>query len=73
MGIQGLGLYWFEFDATAYVSEEGDVSANVEAEYDFLLTQRLVLQPRFETSIAGNAVEELGIGQDFKGVELGLR
>ncbi len=72
-GIQGLALYWFEFDATAYISEEGDVSANVEAEYDFLLTQRLILQPRFETNIAGNEVEELGVGQGFNDVELGLR
>lgn len=72
-GIQGLGLYWFEVDATTYASEEGDVSANFEAEYDFLLTQRLILQPRFETSIAANEVEELGVGRGFNDVALGLR
>lgn len=73
LGIQGLALYWFEVDATAYVSDEGDVSANLEAEYDLLLTQRLILQPRFETNVAANEVEEAGIGEGFNDVTLGLR
>lgn len=72
-GIQGLGLYWFEVDATAYVSEEGDLSANFEAEYDFRITQRLILQPRFETGIASSEEKELGIGQGFNDLALGLR
>lgn len=73
LGIQGLGLYWFELEATAYLSEEGDLSASLEAEYDFLLTQRLILQPRLETNFSANAVEELGLGQGLNDLELGLR
>ncbi len=73
LGVQGLAPLWFEIDATAYVSEDGDLSAALEAEYDMLLTQRLVLQPRFEISAALQEVEEYGVGQGINEVELGLR
>ncbi len=73
LGVQGLAPYWFEMEATAYVSEDGDISAALEAEYDLLLSQRLILQPRFETSIALQAVEEYGVGQGINDIELGLR
>lgn len=73
LGVQGLAPYWFEVEAAAFVSEKGDVSARLEAEYDLLLTQRLIVQPRFETNLAGQKVEELGIGRGFSDIELGLR
>nr|CBX27647.1 Copper resistance protein B [uncultured Desulfobacterium sp.] len=72
-GIQGLAPYWFEVEATAYISEDGDISATIEAEYDLLLTQRLMLQPRFETGIAVQEVEKYGVGQGINDIELGLR
>jgi len=73
LGVQGLAPYWFEVDATSYVSDEGDVSAIVEAEYDLLLSQRLILQPRFETKIALQDVPEYNIGSGINGIELGIR
>lgn len=73
LGVQGLAPLWFEVQATAYVSEDGDLSAAFEAEYDLLLSQRLVLQPRLETSVALQEVEEYGIGQGFNDIVLGLR
>ena len=48
IGFQGLAPQWFEVDVAAFVSEDGDLSARFEAEYDLLLTQKLVLQPRVE-------------------------
>jgi len=72
-GLQGLAPYWFEMEITSYVSDDGDISANIEAEYDILLSQRLILQPRFETDIALQEVEENGVGQGFNEIELGLR
>ncbi len=73
LGVEGLAPLWFEVDATAYVSEDGDVSASLEVEYDLLLSQRLILQPRFETSIAVQEVEEYGVGQGINDIVLGLR
>ncbi|MBI4774698.1 MAG: copper resistance protein B [Deltaproteobacteria bacterium] len=73
LGIEGLARYWFEVDVTAYISQDGDLSANLEAEYDLLLSQRLILQPRFEIDVAVQEVEELSIGQGINDIELGAR
>src|SRR3546814_10366530 len=45
LGLQGLAPQFFEVDTALFVSEKGDVSARFEAEYELLITQRLVLQP----------------------------
>ena len=73
VGLQGLMPYLFEVDAAAFVSDDGDVSARVEAEYDLLMTQRLILQPRAEVNLAVQEVAELGIGSGINDVELGVR
>jgi copper resistance protein B len=73
LGFQGMAPYWFEVDTTAYISEDGDISAALEIEYDILLNQRLIFQPRFETSIAVQEVEEYGVGEGINSIELGAR
>lgn len=73
LGVQGLAPYWFEVDAAAFVSEDGDVEARIEAEYDLLITQRLIAQPRAELNFAFQDIEELGIGSGLSTAELGLR
>src|SRR3546814_16666010 len=73
LGLQGLVPYEFEIDAAAFVSDEGDVSARFEAEYDLLITQRLILQPRAEVELAAQEVRELGIGSGINDIEPGLR
>ncbi|MCF4167546.1 copper resistance protein B [Zavarzinia compransoris] len=71
--LQGLAPYWFEIDASAFVSNEGEVSARFEAEYDLLITQKLILQPTTEVNFAVQSVRERGIGSGINDVELGLR
>jgi len=71
--VQGLAPHWFDVDASAFISEEGDISARLEVEYDLLLTQRLILQPRFETNFAIQEVSELGVGSGVNNVELDAR
>ena len=63
-GVQGLAPYWFEMDITGYVGEHGRTALSVEAEYELLLTQKLILQPRIEANIYGkrDAARELGSG-----------
>lgn len=73
MGLQGAAPYEFELDSALFVSDEGDVTARLEAEYDLKLTQRLILQPRLELNGAFSEVREIGIGQGLNGVEAGLR
>jgi len=73
IGVQGLAPYFFEVDAAAFVSHEGDVSARIKADYELLLTQKLVLQPSVELAFAIQEVKELDIGPGLSDVELGLR
>lgn len=73
VGVQGLAPYWFDVDAAAFISDHGDLSARLEAKYDLLLTQRLIAQPRVETTLAAQRVDELGVGSGVNNIELGLR
>jgi len=73
LGIQGLAPYFFELDAAAFLSDEGDASARFEAEYDQLITQKLILQPRAEVSLSARDIPEIGIGAGFTNVEAGVR
>lgn len=64
LGVQGLAPYWFEVDATAYFGDQGHSALRLGAEYELLLTQKLILQPRVEASLYGqrDAASELGSG-----------
>jgi copper resistance protein B len=73
VGVQGLAPYWFELDAAAFVSTKGDVTARIEAEYEFLLSQRLILQPRAEINLSAQDIPELQIGSGITNIEAGLR
>ncbi|MDZ7660530.1 copper resistance protein B [Fodinibius sp.] len=73
IGLQGLAPYFFEVDGALFVSEDGDISANFEAEYDLLFTQRLIGQPRIETAFAFQEVEQWSVGSGFNNVQLGFR
>lgn len=73
LGIQGMAPYYFDIDGAVFLSNHGELSARFSAEYELLLTQRLILQPAFEVNIAANEVERRGIGSGVNDVELGLR
>lgn len=73
IGLQGLAPYWFEMEPAVFVSDNGDVSARLVASYDMLLTQRLILQPRFEMNVAASEVPEYGLGKGVNDVQLDLR
>lgn len=73
VGIQGLAPYWFEIDGAIFVSDDGDVTAKFEAEYELLLTQRLILQPRSELSFAAQMIDEKSLGSGLSKAEMGLR
>ncbi len=72
-GVQGLAPYWFEVDATAYVGEDGRSALRLAAEYEWLLTQRLILQPRAEFNFYGKRDSERDIGSGLSNGVAGLR
>ena len=72
-GVQGLAPYWFEVDATAYAGENGRTALRLGAEYELLLTQKLILQPRIELNLYGKSDVERGIGSGLSEAQTGLR
>jgi copper resistance protein B len=73
LGLQGVVPYEFEWDSALFVSDEGNLSARVEAEYDLNITQRWVLQPRMEVNAAFSEDRAIGVGTGVNSSELGLR
>ena len=73
IGIQGLALYNFELQATAYAGQAGQTSARLEGTYDFLLTNRLILEPRLEINVYGKNDAQRGQGAGVGDSSLGLR
>lgn len=72
-GVQGLAPYWFEVDAAAYVGENGRTALRLGAEYELLLTQKLVLQPRAEINYYGKSDLGREIGSGLSDGVIGLR
>jgi copper resistance protein B len=73
LGVQGLAPYWFELDITAYVGSNGRTALAAEAEYELLLTQRLVLQGRAELTAYGKDDAVNAIGKGLASLSAGLR
>ena len=46
LGLDGMAPYWFDVSAMAYWGEAGQAAIKLDADYELLLTQRLVLTPR---------------------------
>lgn len=73
LGVQGLAPQWFETSLTAYVGEGGQAGAQLEVEYDLLLTNRLILQPLLEVALWTRDDPERKIGSGLNKAVGGLR
>ena len=73
LGVQGLAPYWFDTEATLYVGEGGRTAARFQFEYEALLTQRLILQPKVEVNLYGRDDPRHAIGAGVSDAEFGLR
>jgi copper resistance protein B len=73
LGVEGLAPYWFEVEAAAFLSDQGDLLGRIEASYEQLITQRLVLQPAAELNFAAQDMAAQGLGRGLSDLEVGLR
>ncbi|MUV15419.1 copper resistance protein B [Noviluteimonas gilva] len=73
IGVVGIAPYKFEVEATAYLGASGRTAARIEAEYELLLTNRLILQPLVEANFNGKDDERRGVGSGLSTMEAGLR
>ncbi len=73
VGLTGLAPYWFELEPTLYLSQDGDLSAELQVEYELLFTQRLILQPLLTLKAAAQEVPEFMVASGLNSFELGAR
>jgi copper resistance protein B len=73
IGIEGLVPYNYEFESALFIDQNGAVSARLSLTKDMLLTQRLILQTRFETNAAVQRVEKFTTGSGLNNLEFGVR
>ncbi len=73
LGLSGLAPQWFEIDADMYLSDYGQVSFSLDAEYELLITNYLILTPSAELSAAFSSDETISSGSGINSAELGLR
>jgi copper resistance protein B len=73
IGVIGLAPQKFEVEATAYIGQGGQAGLGVEAEYDTLLTNRLILQWVAGAEAWRKDDPRRGIGSGLSSAEAGLR
>ena len=72
VGVMGLAPYRVNVQATAYLGDAGRTALRIETEYDMLLTNRLILQPRLELDAYGKDDPSHDIDSGIS-MDLGLR
>lgn len=73
IGFAGLAPQWIEIDTDLYLSDRGQVSMTLDAEYELLITNYLILTPSAEIEMAFSSDEAIGSGSGVNTAELGLR
>jgi len=72
-GIQGLAPQWFEVQLTGYATDSGQFAAILQSEYDLLLTNRLILQPRLDLTAHARDDREHEVGSGLSNAAFSLR
>ena len=73
IGLQGLAPGNFDVEPAIYISDRGEVSAELTVSADLYLTQRLVLQPRFQGEVSVHGDDRFGTGSGVTETDIGLR
>jgi copper resistance protein B len=73
VGVRGVAPYEVGLEATAYVGRGGQTALRVDARYELLVTNRLVLEPSLELDWYGESDPERGHGSGLADGELGVR
>ena len=73
VAIAGLALYYFETRAALLFNNEGNVGLRLDAEYEALLTQKLILTPLLEADFYTKDDPDMNLGSGLSSIEAGLR
>lgn len=73
VGFEGLLFYFIELESGVFIDPKGNVSGRASLTKDFLVTNRWIVQARFETNAAIQRVERFSVGRGLNNIEAGLR
>jgi copper resistance protein B len=73
IAISGLAPYYFETRAALLVNGDGNVGLRLDAEYEALLTQKLILTPSLEADFYTKDTPDMNLGSGLSSIEAGLR
>ena len=73
IALQGLAPYFFETRAVLLLADDGNIGFRFDAEYEALITQKLILTPSFAFDAYTQDSQELGLGSGLSNVTLGAR
>ncbi|WP_122902588.1 copper resistance protein B [Acinetobacter sp. B51(2017)] len=73
IGLHGMAPYFFETDAYAYVGKDRYIGFSLKTERDFLMTQKLMIQPYLELDLIFNDetkyAKKTGLNRAMAGIE----
>jgi copper resistance protein B len=72
-GFNGLAPYFFETEAHIFLRDDAALSARLRQENEWLLTNRLIVQPYAEANLNMKEDPELGLGTGLTSAQIGLQ
>ena len=73
IALQGLAPYFFETRGALLIGDDGNVGLRLAAEYEALITQRLIMTPSLESDFYVKDTPEMEIGEGLSNITAGLR
>ena len=73
IAIAGLAPYYFETRAALLANDNGNIGLRLDAEYEALLTQKLILTPSLEADFYTKDDAKMRLGSGLSSIEGGLR
>ncbi|WP_193150690.1 copper resistance protein B [Sulfurimonas sediminis] len=73
LALSGLAPYFFETRAAVLFSDDGNIGLRIDMEYEALITQRLILTPKFTLDAYSKDAPAMGYGSGISNLTLGAR
>jgi copper resistance protein B len=73
VGFRGLAPYFFDVDSSLYLGSDGNIGLRLQAEYEIMFTQKLVLAPEAQANLYSKADKAIDQGSGLSSSELGVR
>lgn len=73
LSMKGVTPYFFTVDAGVFIGDSGQIAVVLDAEYDALITQKLILSPEIDISAYSENDVALNIGSGLSSMDFSLR